>query len=290
MADKPIRKLQTRHLNMDNAPEAPIRPTDNLGVVIPWVIELRVVGLSDVIQVKALEDEIVLGRTDSEGKRAVHIDMEPYNAYALGVSRQHAILQATNRGMAIRDLNSANGTYLNGGRLAPNRPYKLKHGDHLALGRLELQVTFVVMPSSHEKHNIPFMDVEIPVIGAGQRILLLDDDAEVASAMAESLQNAGFATEIALTVTDALTMVERQMPHAIVMEMILPDRSGLDLVQFVRSREDGVDLPIVVVSSVVGGYQMGQAIDAGVDLFLSKPVGIDELLRGFAKIVPQMSV
>jgi DNA-binding NarL/FixJ family response regulator len=44
-------------------------------------------------------------------------------------------------------------------------------------------------------------------------------------------------------------------------------------------------VPLVIISGVTGGYQMGQAIDAGVDIFLTKPVGVDELLRSFTKVI-----
>jgi hypothetical protein len=42
-----------------------------------------------------------------------------------------------------------------------------------------------------------------------------------------------------------------------------------------------------VVSSASGGYQMGQAIDAGADIFLKKPLGIDDFVNGFSQIIPQ---
>jgi DNA-binding NarL/FixJ family response regulator len=44
----------------------------------------------------------------------------------------------------------------------------------------------------------------------------------------------------------------------------------------------------MVISSATGGYQMGQAIDYGVDMFLPKPVAVDELVRGIEKMKAEM--
>jgi CheY-like chemotaxis protein len=56
-------------------------------------------------------------------------------------------------------------------------------------------------------------------------------------------------------------------------------------VNYLRNRDDGTHIPIIVVSSITGGYQKGQAMEAGVDVFLSKPVGVDELIRSFNEVM-----
>jgi CheY-like chemotaxis protein len=276
----------TNYLGIDeDAETAPMRPTDPLDSVVPWVVELRVIGSASVLQLQ-LKEPVVMGRKERQGQ-GVHIDLEPHNGYTLGVSRRHAMISTHGNRVSICDLNSSNGTYLNGGRLEPGRDYRLRHGDHLHLGKLELRVGFVVMPTSlGEQGNT---HAAIPVIGSGQRVLIVDDDIEVAGAVASALQRAGFQTCIVTTVTEALTQIEDELPHIIALELMLPDRSGLDLVREIREREDGHQLRLVVISSVIGGYQMRQAIDAGVDMFLLKPVGIDELIRGFDGLVAPSS-
>jgi len=85
--------------------------------------------------------EFVLGRFTT-GDRANIIDLTPYRAYLMGVSRHHAVISQTPDGYLIKDMGSANGTWLNGSRLSPFVPYVLKDGDHLELGRLSLTVRF----------------------------------------------------------------------------------------------------------------------------------------------------
>jgi len=281
-------KGDTRHLNIGKTEAAiPQRGTGPLDFLVPWVIELRITGTAQVLQVQ-VEEQMSIGRSDKHQVNRPDVDLSDYNAHYLGVSRHHATLTARNSRVTIRDLSSSNGTYLNGGRLDPDKDYRLRHGDFLTLGKLEMQVSFVVMPSSYEKHAHPYADVTIPVIGSGQRVMILEDDERVAQTISYVLEKAGFNVIAARTVTDALSMADDEMPNAIVMELMLPDRSGLELVEHVRNQEAGETIPIIVVSGVAGGYQMGQAIEAGVDVFLSKPVGIDEFIRGITKLVPQM--
>lgn len=95
------------------------------------------------IQVHGRES-ITLGR-HSAGKPSVSalIDLTDYQAFSLGVSRQHAQISYWQGGYAIEDLDSANGTLLNGSRLLPRQAYPLRPGDHVQLGELLMFVYFV---------------------------------------------------------------------------------------------------------------------------------------------------
>lgn len=284
---EPSRDFQTRHLNTNKAPYSPpTRGTGPLDFAMPWVIELRVVGTPSVLQVQVRESMIV-GRSDQARGTRPDIDLEPFNGHYLGVSRAHSMISARNSRVSIRDMNSSNGTFLNGGRLEPGHEYRVHHGDTLTFGKLELQVFFVVTPSSHEKHQLPYTEVMIPMIGTGQRVLIVEDDSQVAGALGSVLAQAGFKVITTNSVTDGLTRIDQHMPDLIIMDILLPDRSGLDIVEYVRSSNRERYVPIIVVTGASGGYQMGQALEAGVDVFLTKPVGVDELLRGITKIVAE---
>ncbi|HUH96442.1 MAG TPA: FHA domain-containing protein [Anaerolineales bacterium] len=84
--------------------------------------------------------EFTLGRI-SEGQPIMpDIDLSPYQAYANGVSRLHAVIKRTASRILIMDLGSANGTYINGKRLNANIEHVLNNGDIIALGKLKIQV------------------------------------------------------------------------------------------------------------------------------------------------------
>lgn len=88
----------------------------------------------------ASRNEFTMGRL-SEGQPIMpDIDLTPYQAYASGVSRLHAVVKRDANRVVIMDLGSSNGTYLNGRRLNPHTEEELKHGDVIALGKLKVQV------------------------------------------------------------------------------------------------------------------------------------------------------
>jgi hypothetical protein len=85
-------------------------------------------------------DEFTLGRI-SEGQPIMpDLDLSPYQAYASGVSRLHALLKRDGKRVILMDLGSANGTYVNGKRLTANVERLLSHGDVVALGKFKFQV------------------------------------------------------------------------------------------------------------------------------------------------------
>lgn len=94
-----------------------------------------------------LNNELILGRKTSPNDRQVDVDLNPYDAKELGVSRHHAIIQAHRDRIAIKDFNSSNGTYINDYVLKPMFSYRLQDGDVVQLGKLKLTVEFLPDPS-----------------------------------------------------------------------------------------------------------------------------------------------
>jgi len=84
--------------------------------------------------------EFTLGRS-AEGQPIVpDVDLSPYNAYANGVSRLHAVIKLVKDQIVLVDLGSSNGTYLNGNRLIPYEETSIAHGDVVYLGKLKIQL------------------------------------------------------------------------------------------------------------------------------------------------------
>ena len=88
------------------------------------------------------EDEFLLGRRDSATGVSPDLDLSPFGALEKGVSRIHAALRRGEDVLSIVDLESANGTFLNGQRLAANQPRLLRDGDEIRLGKLVMHIYF----------------------------------------------------------------------------------------------------------------------------------------------------
>jgi len=88
----------------------------------------------------SMRNEFTLGRISEAQPIMPDIDLSAYQAYAAGVSRLHAVIKRDGKQIIFMDLGSANGTFINGKRLAPNVEQLVKHGDILSLGKLKIQV------------------------------------------------------------------------------------------------------------------------------------------------------
>lgn len=85
----------------------------------------------------ATDEEFVLGRK-TEGDTEAMVDLTHPDGFAMGVSRRHAKIRSSPNGYMITDLNSSNGTWLDGKILPPSQPVELPSGGTVQLGRLKL--------------------------------------------------------------------------------------------------------------------------------------------------------
>lgn len=83
--------------------------------------------------------ELVVGRKDNQRGIFPDVDLGLDGGFDAGVSRRHAIITPRNGGYVIEDLASANGTFVNGRRLKPQKPVAMNHGDEIKFGTLILR-------------------------------------------------------------------------------------------------------------------------------------------------------
>lgn len=92
-----------------------------------------------LVQVRS---EVVFGRVTEQSDTTTYINLTPYGAEDLGVSRRHARLLRDGKTVYVMDLNSTNGTQLNGEVLPASVEKRLTDGDQITLGRLRVYVYF----------------------------------------------------------------------------------------------------------------------------------------------------
>jgi pSer/pThr/pTyr-binding forkhead associated (FHA) protein len=103
------------------------------------LLGLRVVTSGELLSLVG-RDNYTLGRS-IEGQAVIpDVDLNKYEAYDAGISRMHAELRIAEDGVYVVDLESSNGTIVNGKRILAQEPEPINHGDILQLGRLRLQV------------------------------------------------------------------------------------------------------------------------------------------------------
>ncbi|MBN2469667.1 MAG: FHA domain-containing protein [Anaerolineae bacterium] len=86
---------------------------------------------------------VVVGRQQLDSCPEAKLDLSEFDALEAGISREHARFELKDYSLYITDLDSTNGTYLNGLRILPRQPRVVRDGDEVRLGRLKLQILFV---------------------------------------------------------------------------------------------------------------------------------------------------
>jgi two-component system, OmpR family, KDP operon response regulator KdpE len=108
----------------------------------------------------------------------------------------------------------------------------------------------------------------------GPRVLVVDDEPQIVRGLRVVLRNAGFRVDSAGTKEEALDALAHRPPDAVLLDLVLPDGSGVDVCKQVR---EWSRVPIVVVSAVGDEREKVRALDAGADDYVTKPFGSDEL-------------
>jgi two-component system, OmpR family, KDP operon response regulator KdpE len=106
-------------------------------------------------------------------------------------------------------------------------------------------------------------------------VLVVDDEPQIVRGLRVVLRDAGYRVEAAGTKQEALDAVAARIPDAVVLDLVLPDGSGVDVCVELRK---WTALPIVVLSAVGDEREKVRALDAGADDYITKPFGTDELL------------
>ncbi|MBL8134656.1 MAG: response regulator [Anaerolineae bacterium] len=295
---EPTSRATTRHLELPETDPEPLRSassvqTGPLDLTLPWVVEFRIVGTATTLQVQ-VRDAMIIGRGDVSSGYRPEVDLTPFDAFSKGVSRRHAVITIKNNRLSLRDLNSTNGTRLNGIICEPGAEKRLRHGDELQFGQLRMQMSLAVVPSQAHAatSEMPLVTPEatVPVAGNGRRILIVENDPDVGSVFKDALEGVGFRTTLVTDVTKGLGYVFQSMPDAIVLDMMLPDMNALDLVRYVRRQKLAHPVPVLVIGGgATGGYQVNQAREAGADIVLNKPVAVANLIQALNTAVNAVS-
>jgi DNA-binding response OmpR family regulator len=118
-----------------------------------------------------------------------------------------------------------------------------------------------------------------------ERILVVEDDRDLCGLLSELLDVGGYRTATACDATNALDKVLAERPDAIVLDVMLPDRSGFDVCRELKFRRETNLIPILMLTALDDDKARGKGLRVGADRYLTKPFEPDELLREIRNIV-----
>ena len=109
----------------------------------------------------------------------------------------------------------------------------------------------------------------------GPRVLVVDDEQQILRALRTSLRGAGYEVDTADTAEAALAAAAMRPPDAVILDLVLPDGTGIEVCRELRT---WTSVPVILLSAIGEEREKVAALDAGADDYVTKPVGIDELL------------
>ncbi len=254
-----------------------------------WIVRFHFTRSHRSMQL-LLTDEMIVGRKDKAAVITEDIvDLSPYGAEDEGVSRRHVRIYQEDNHLRVTDLNSGNGTWLNGDRLEANAPQELKHGDDLLLAHLAIGVEVVISPrpgsNLHKQQSLQLHDQEHEA--NGQTILLVINNADVLNLLSAVLMRAGYKISTSRDTLSAIRVFKQQRPAAVIVDMNLPDINGLELCRYIRRDTELHGTPVIGFDTHSGRQSAEAAIEAGGDVFIDLPINLNELRHVVSSLVVQ---
>ncbi len=112
------------------------------------------------------------------------------------------------------------------------------------------------------------------------RILVVDDDTDLQVLVKTLLERVGMEALPALDVASAVQILRsRPLPDLVLLDLMLPDISGLELLRQMRSKEVFDHLPVVILSALADPKEIRQGLDMGADRYLTKPYIAHNLVK-----------
>jgi DNA-binding response OmpR family regulator len=123
-------------------------------------------------------------------------------------------------------------------------------------------------------------DSDLPVsqsVGTAQKILIVDDDYEIIDSIRYALEGAGYQVVIARDGNQGLALAERENPDLMILDMMMPKRSGFLVLEKLRRLRD-TPLPVIMITGNEGSRHKAYAELLGVNDYIRKPFAMDRLL------------
>ena len=111
-----------------------------------------------------------------------------------------------------------------------------------------------------------------------KRILLVDDDEMVLMSLNELLKPEGYIVDSTSSPKDALNKIAENTYDLLMLDIIMPEMNGLELCKMIRDKDECRETPIVFLTAKSREEDKALGLDAGANLFLSKPISPEKLI------------
>jgi DNA-binding response OmpR family regulator len=120
-------------------------------------------------------------------------------------------------------------------------------------------------------------------------VLIIEDEADAAELFAEMMRVSGFRVLKTSSSTPALSLIAAEKPDLIILDIMMPEVSGLDILRQMRQDSTLAAIPVVVVSAKSMPADIRVGMEAGASTYLTKPVGFLELKEAVERALGNQS-
>ena len=112
----------------------------------------------------------------------------------------------------------------------------------------------------------------------GRKVLIADDEPNIVAALEFLLQRSGFEVHVARNGDEALKLIEIHRPDLVLLDVMMPQRSGYEVCQRMREREDWRHIKIIMLSAKGRDAEVAKGLSIGADVYVTKPFSTRELM------------
>jgi DNA-binding response OmpR family regulator len=116
-------------------------------------------------------------------------------------------------------------------------------------------------------------------------VIVVEDEVDAAEMFAEMMRVNGFTVIKSHSSTPAISLIARELPDVVILDVMMPDVSGLEVLKFMRREPRLASIPVIVVSAKSLPIDIQYGLDAGASVYLTKPVGFQDLKQAVEKVL-----
>jgi DNA-binding response OmpR family regulator len=113
---------------------------------------------------------------------------------------------------------------------------------------------------------------------ATRKVLIVDDEPNIVTALEFLLKRSGYEVRLASNGAEALEQVEAYRPDLVLMDVMMPIKSGFEVCQRMRERPEFAQIKIVMLSAKGTEAEVNKGLSLGADLYITKPFSTQELV------------
>lgn len=112
-----------------------------------------------------------------------------------------------------------------------------------------------------------------------RKVLIVDDEPNIVTALEFLLQRSGYEVQVATNGQEALAALERDTPDVVLLDVMMPLKSGYEVCQRMRERPEWRQVKIVMLSAKGREAEVSKGLAVGADLYVTKPFSTRELIE-----------